>query len=124
MSGFLSQGVRFGLVGGVATLTHFVIAFVLLHLGIPVIWANAWGFAVAFHVSFNGHRYFTFDHRVLPAATSRRRFAVTALVGFALSEAFLMLTPRPEGVALAAAIATAALVTFLMSRYWAFSIPQ
>jgi putative flippase GtrA len=124
VTGVISQGLRFGLVGIAATSTHFLVALGAMTLTVPALWANAFGFVIAFQVSFAGHRHFTFSHQNLAVATSRGRFAVTALVGFVLNEALLAallnLTQLSDVVALAIALLSVALVTFLISKYWAF----
>ncbi len=121
------QIVRFGMVGGAATATHFIVALALISMTVHPLWANAWAFLIAFQVSFFGHRGFTFRSRALPVATSVRRFAVTALCGFALSEmllaGLLRWTEFSEPSVLAIALATVATLTFLMGRFWAFASP-
>jgi putative flippase GtrA len=86
--------------------------------------ANALGFCVAFFVSFAGHRRFSFQDAGTSLATSLRRFAVTALAGFACNEAVFMLLLRglqlPALLALFVALVFAAGQTFVLSRFWAF----
>ena len=110
-------------VGGTAALTHMGV-FALLQ---PMMWpelANALGFLVAFLVSFAGHRRLSFQDAGTSLLTSLRRFAVTALAGFACNELVFMLLLRvfawPALVALALALLVAAGQTFVFSRFWAF----
>jgi len=121
------QIARFGLVGGAATATHFLVALTLIALAVHPLWANAWAFVVAFQISFFGHRGFTFRNRKMPLGISARRFVVTALVGFALSElllaALLHWSEISNTFALVIALATVAVFTFIMGRYWAFAPP-
>lgn len=115
---------HFGLVGGAATLVHFVVALSLIAFGIHPLWSNALGFVVAFQVSYFGHRSFTFKHPELPIAQSMRRFAVVATGGFLLDEGLLAVllvwTALPAPVALAAALLVVAGVTFVAVRLWVF----
>lgn len=119
----LRTGFWFGLVGVAAALTHAAV----FGLARPWLWpelANALGFGVAFFVSFFGHRRLSFaDHRV-DAWTSLRRFAATALAGFAVNEVVFVALLRglhwSAWWALVAAMAVAAGQTFVLGRFWAF----
>ena len=93
----------------------------------PLMWpelANALGFAVAFLVSFAGHRRLSFQDAGTSLLTSLRRFAVTALAGFACNELVFMLLLRvfawPALLALFVALLVAAGQTFVLGRFWAF----
>lgn len=110
-------------VGVAAALTHLAV-FELLK---PLLWpelANALGFAVAFGVSFAGHRWLSFADTTTPLLQSLRRFGVTALAGFACNElcfvVLLRLVGWPSLPALLAAMVLAAVQTFVLGRFWAF----
>ncbi len=112
-------------VGGSAALTHMgVFALVQAHM-LPEL-ANALGFAVAFCVSFAGHRLLSFKDTRTSVATSLGRFAVTALAGFACNELIFSVLLRalsmPALLALFIALVLAAGQTFLLSRIWAFRL--
>lgn len=113
----------FLVVGATAALTHLAV----FALAQPHMWpelANALGFGVAFFVSFAGHRLLSFKDASTSVGTSLRRFALTALAGFASNEAVFVLLLRalqwPSLLALLVALVFAAGQTFLLSRYWAF----
>jgi putative flippase GtrA len=110
-------------VGGTAALTHMGVFALMQHQMWPEA-ANALGFGVAFGVSFAGHRLLSFKDAGTSLGTSLRRFAVTALAGFATNEAVFVLLLRvlkmPSLLALFAALVLAAGQTFLFSRFWAF----
>lgn len=110
-------------VGGAAALTHLAV-FALAQPHLRPELANAAGFVVAFALSFAGHRRLSFKDGSTPLAQSFQRFAVTALAGFATNEAVFVLLLRlagwPSLLALLAAMAAAAVQTFLLSRFWAF----
>ena len=115
--------VWFLLVGGSAAATHMgVFALTQSHMWPEL--ANALGFAVAFGVSFIGHRYLSFQDASTSVATSLRRFGVTALVGFVSNELVFVLLLRllqlPSQLALFLALLFAAGQTFVLSRFWAF----
>jgi putative flippase GtrA len=110
-------------VGTAAALTHMGV-FALTQ---PHIWpelANALGFVIAFFVSFAGHRWLSFQDAGTTVGTSLRRFAVTALAGFASNELVFVFLLRvlglPPLLALFTALVFAAGQTFVLSRFWAF----
>jgi putative flippase GtrA len=86
--------------------------------------ANALGFCIAFFVSFAGHRLLSFKDASTSVASSLRRFAVTALAGFASNEIAFVLLLRalawPSLLALFVALLVAAGQTYWLSRFWAF----
>ncbi|MDO9196030.1 GtrA family protein [Rhodoferax sp.] len=110
-------------VGGAAALTHMGVFALTQHRMWPEL-ANALGFCVAFVVSFAGHRLLSFKDAGTSVGTSLRRFAVTALAGFASNEAVFIVLLRvldwPSLLALFVALLFAAGQTFLLSRFWAF----
>ena len=111
-------------VGGFAALTHVGVFAMVQGLMMAEL-ANALGFGVAFVVSFAGHRCLSFRDARTPVGTCLRRFAITALAGFASNEVVFALLLRslklPSLLALWVALMVAAGQTFVLSRYWAFS---
>lgn len=116
-------GFWFGVVGVAAALTHAAV------FGLTRAWlwpelANAAGFGVAFFVSFFGHRWLSFADHNVGLWTSLRRFAATALLGFAVNEAVFVALLRAlhwsAWWALLGAMAVAAGQTFVLGRFWAF----
>lgn len=116
----------FGVVGMVATAVHYCVALALT-FWLPVTWANPAGFAAAFLVSYFGHARMTFHVPIDQRDHSRRlpRFALTALSGFLVGQAALLLlnasTMLPDWLALAAALGTAPVFVFLVARAWVFA---
>jgi putative flippase GtrA len=113
--------VRFGIVGGFATLTHVLVAWLLLAAfpGSSVFLINLMAFSVAFLVSFFGHRHFTFC-----TTGSLGRFLVAALLGVAVNNSCLLAMSGFGFHGLAAIILAAVLsplVVFTLSKYWAFA---
>jgi putative flippase GtrA len=117
-------GVWFLLVGASAALTHVLVFALTKDLILPEL-ANALGFAVAFGVSFGGHRRLSFQDTKTSLLQSLRRFAVTAVAGFVCNELVFMLMLRGFGwtemPALLLALVLAAGQTFVLSRFWAFA---
>ena len=112
--------------GASAALTHLGVFALVQHLQ-PDVWpeaANALGFAVAFGVSFGGHRWLSFKGTSTPVLQSLRRFVVTALAGFACNELVFVVLTRHYGwfglLALFFALVVASAQTFMLSRFWAF----
>ncbi len=96
-------------------------------LATPYMWpevANAAGFCIAFVVSFAGHRFLSFSDAATSLSHSLRRFAATALAGFAANEVMFVALLRglnlPDWLALFFALVFASAQTFLLSRFWAF----
>jgi putative flippase GtrA len=119
----LRTGFWFVVVGASAAFTHLAV-FALVE---PYLWpevANAAGFAVAFVVSFAGHRWLSFQDADTSFWQSLRRFALTALAGFAANEVFFVVLLRglglPSFLALFVALVLASAQTFVLSRLWAF----
>ena len=114
----------FLLTGASAALTHMGVFALLREVWWPEL-ANAAGFGVAFGVSFAGHRWLSFAGTSTSVGQSFRRFAVTALAGFACNELCFMLLYRlwgwPSLLALLLAMLVAAAQTFVFSRFWAFA---
>ena len=114
---------RFALVGAAATAVHLGVGLGAISVGVPPLVANPLAFAVAFAVSFAGHRGWTFASTRVPARHALPRFGAVALGGLALNEAvlaaLLALGAAPMG-AFAVAVTVAAASTYVLSRAWAF----
>ena len=119
----MRTGFWFLVVGGSAAAVHMAVFM----LAAPYLWpelANAAGFCVAFVVSFAGHRFLSFSDADTPLWQSLRRFAATALAGFAANEVMFVALLRglnlADWLALFFALVFASAQTFLLSRFWAF----
>lgn len=123
MAGRAREGLWFVAVGTAAAATHAAVFGLTRRALLPEL-ANALGFALAFGVSFAGHRRLSFRDAGTGVGQSLARFAATALAGFAVNEAVFALLLRlahwPPWVALGAALLVAAVQTFVLSRFWAF----
>jgi putative flippase GtrA len=120
------QALRFAVVGSAATAVHYVIALGLVSaIGWSPRWANLGGFLVAFAVSFVGQWKWTFSAAKAPAQRALPAYFLVAISSFllnaALFELLLRYTPLPYYVSLAMVLGAVAVLTFVVSRRWAFS---
>ena len=117
------QLIRFGCVGGAAAATHLGVVAALVPAGLPPLVANALAFAVAFQVSYYGHRGWTF--RSPGGRGEYFRLLLVSLVSFALNEALyaamLRFAPCDYRVSLALVLVAVAGFTFAGSRLWVFA---
>jgi putative flippase GtrA len=124
---WIHQIMRFGMVGGAATLTHAGVYYYLVagKLLTPLL-ANFAAYAVAFSVSFIGHRHWTFGD----ARKDRRnnyaifRFLSVSLSGLAINSAAVLLLVNflrlPEWTPLIVIVGMTPIFTFLLNRFWVF----
>jgi putative flippase GtrA len=112
-------------VGCAAAATHWVVAVACVEVlrAAPLI-ANIVGWLVAFCVSFSGHYRLTFRHQAQAWHVAARRFFCVSAAGFAVNEiAYAWLLRRTTlryDVLLALILVAIAVLTFLVSRFWAF----
>jgi len=118
------QVVRFGFVGGSATIVNYLMVVALvstLHMK-PLI-ANIFACMVACQVSFYGHKYWTFEHDAahLPALS---KFIILTLFGFALNESlfafFLHALHLHYQLALFFVLLIVPPITFVCNKFWVF----
>lgn len=124
---WISQLMRFGMVGGAATLTHAGVYYYLVAGKVltPLL-ANFAAYAVAFSISFLGHRHWTFGD----ARKDRRnnyaifRFLSVSLSGLAINSAAVLLLVNllrlPEWTPLIVIVGMTPIFTFLLNRFWVF----
>ncbi|MCV6823984.1 MULTISPECIES: GtrA family protein [Halocynthiibacter] len=121
----IGEILRFGGVGGIATLVHMAVGTGLITIGVAPLLANIGAFLVAFGVSFLGHHKITFAANGRNPRRAFLRFALVALIGFAINESLLALllwiSPLAPQIALLVSTACAAASTYILSRNWAFA---
>ena len=92
--------------------------------GAPPLVANLIGWLVAFAVSFIGHYRLTFRHSRIPWTIAIRRFFLVSAAGFLVNEGayawLLHATALRYDVLLALILIGLAVLTFVVSRLWAF----
>jgi putative flippase GtrA len=115
----------FVVVGCVAAAVHLGIVSALVGAAAwQPLWANPVGWLVAFCFSYAGHRAFSFRAQAAPLGRSAGRFLAVSALGFAVNEGAYALLLRQGSLgylwALAAVLVAVAVLTFVVSRYWAF----
>jgi putative flippase GtrA len=118
--------VVFILVGSTAALVHLLTVILLVEkMHIAPLVANVGGWLCAFTVSYGGHQLLTFADHDAPVLQSASRFLLLSAAGFAINEsayAILLHTSRvPYHFLLAIILLCVAVVTYLLSRRWAFA---
>ena len=116
---------RFGVVGLLAAVLHYVLALLAVGvLGLSVALANLLAFLWAFWVSFFGHHYFAFHVDEPASAKGAGKFFIVAVLGFMLNESLVVSLTHfkvlPLAFALALAIVLTAIFTFILNRQFAF----
>lgn len=117
----LGQLIRFGLVGGAATLTHLGVAWWVLFSwpDLSPFLVNFFAFVVAFQVSFWGHSRFTFRQR-----GSAAKFLAVTISGFCINNGllwlFLMAGVQSGFVAICLSVVLVPLFVFAGARLWVF----
>ena len=128
-SGVLGQLVRFGIAGGLSSVVYSLVYLPLTHFAFPgprAVLAVPFAFAVAVTVGFFLHSRWSFkDHGTREAGFGQHaKFVAVQASGLALNAvvtwigtAMLHLSPW---VPLIPAIFLAAIVTFVLNRFWVF----
>jgi putative flippase GtrA len=120
----MAQLIRFGGVGGLATLAHVVVALAARQ-SLPVTdqQANIIGFLAAVSLSYIGHARVTFRAPV-GSVDQVLRFAVLSLLGLATSSLTVWIVTAGLGLGFGVAMAAVAVLvpaaTFLAMRFWVF----
>ncbi|MEH6834394.1 MULTISPECIES: GtrA family protein [Falsihalocynthiibacter] len=124
----LKSVLKFGLVGGLATLVHITVGILWIRFGLNPLVANFLAYITALIVSFWGHHSFTFNNHNLPLGKTAPRFLTTSALGFLLNELILAslvgLNLMSPSSALALATLLVAGFTYLLSRRWVFNGPS
>lgn len=120
---FERRWVRFGIVGGISTVTYWCIALGLKWGGLlPVLLTNALAYGIGFGVSYLGHRTWTFHSRG-SHRSELPKFALTQGIGLMLNTAIiamLMHWGSPYTPAMVIATFCVPVVVYFISRFWVF----
>jgi putative flippase GtrA len=120
------QSGRFVVVGIAATLTHLLVAVLLIDgLGLPsAAAANALGVIAGSSVSYAGNYFWTF-RRGGSHLMRLPKFIVSYMTVFVLSSLAMLLIADLGGIAyllpLIGVVTVTPVVTFLLNRYWVFA---
>ena len=117
-------GLRFGIVGVAASITHFGVLTALLSLaGAGPVIANTIAYVLALCVSFTGHHFWTF-RATGPLLASFLRFLGASGGAYLASTLLLVVlirdTALSDAAAALAAVAVMPLITFAAHRLWVF----
>jgi putative flippase GtrA len=117
--------ILFILVGSAAALTHFLtVVLIVERFALAPLKANVIGWLCAFGVSYGGHYTLTFADHAAPVLRSAGRFFVLSAAGFAINECsyaiLLSVSALPYYFLLALILVAVAILTYLLSRRWAF----
>ncbi len=120
-----SQLFWFLLIGSSAAAVHWLVVVMAVELGqLRASLANLVGWMIAFFVSFTGHYTLTFRHQHKILRTAIWRFWCVSAAGFLVNQfaliSLLKHTRLPYYVLLALILIGIAVMSFLLSRYWAF----
>ena len=121
----LKQIIRFGLVGSSAALVNFSIVVALVETGLfTPLAANIFAFFIAFHVSYFGHRYWTFHRSSQPHKSAMPRLLLLSITNFIINEGifyvFLNTFKLPYPIALFFTLAVLPVITFTINKLWVF----
>lgn len=114
---------RFGLVGGAATLCYALLGLLFVNAwGMPLLPGNGLAYLLSFAVSYLGQSLWTFQARgghraMLP------RFAATQAVGLGLNSCIVWLLVRfglEYELAMPAAVVLVPVFVYLLCKYWVF----
>ncbi len=121
--------VRFGIVGGAASVSYFLLGLLLVNVvGLPTLAGNALAYALSFIVSYLGQCLWTFraaDSAMGNAAhrTMLPRFAATQAVGLGCNSAIVWLLVRlgvPYAWAMPVAVLTVPVMVYVLCKFWVF----
>lgn len=120
------QILKFGIIGTLAAAIHMGVVVLLVRYSLHPLFANIFGFLLAFNVSYLGHRFWTFENKTkLSHAASATRFWGIAVTSFILNETLYYLLLNYTSLnylpALLLVLLLVTPITFLLSRLWAFS---
>lgn len=121
--------VRYGIVGGVASIFHFTISYNLETKGIfNALIAHFFGYLVGLITAYLGHYYYSFKDK--QSHSSRfPKFFLTSLVALISHEAGVLILVNYLKLeygtfVLPLLLVTVPLITFLLSKFWVFSSPK
>ncbi|KEQ19790.1 GtrA family protein [Endozoicomonas numazuensis] len=120
------QLIKFIVIGGSAAAVHLSALWLLVNLTqLNPLMANPAAFILAFIVSYLGHSLWTFNHKQHALRSSLVKFLLVQLIcSFVLNQGLYTLllnyTDLNYLVASFIVLATIPLITFTLSKYWAF----
>ncbi len=122
----MHQLIKFIVVGSLAAFVHLgILRLVVGSIGFTPLTGNTIAFATAFVVSYTGQSLWTFNHKQHQHRGTILRFLITQLFcSFALNQGLYALILKVTNlhylIASFIVLVTVPLVTFTLSKYWAF----
>ncbi|MBP9722863.1 MAG: GtrA family protein [Gammaproteobacteria bacterium] len=125
MINIIERLTRFGLVGSLAMLVHWLTVALICSYNIVPAYANILGFIAAFQVSYFGHCYWTFaTDSIISHPKTVSRFFIISSFSFILNQFLYIIllhyTSLNYLVALAIVLLSVSIVTFVTSSMWVF----
>lgn len=119
----LREIIAFGLVGGLATVTHYVCAMISNEwLAVELYLANLIGYLCAVGVSFIGHSKMTFQMDMSRALF--RRFFLMSVATFGFSELLLWCLETglelPARIVMLVVVITIPVISYLLNKFWVY----
>lgn len=119
----LREIIAFGLVGGLATVTHYACAMISNEwLAVELYLANLIGYLCAVGVSFIGHSKLTFQVSMNHALF--KRFCLMSVTTFLLSELLLWLLESglqlQARIVMMVVVITIPLISYLLNKFWVY----
>lgn len=126
----VAQGLKFGVIGIAATITHVTAFIVWIEMvGMAPLWANVAAFFTAVMVGFIGHFFWTFrDHGVAEMGRWKAalpRFIVVSLIGLGLNSVSIYMVVNVLSMsywyAVVVMVTAVPICMFTLSKSWVFS---
>lgn len=117
------QIIKFAVVGGLATLIHYLVAVLCIELLLlPALLANAVAYITAVGCSYFGHTFFTFQAQ--HSTQSAIKFIIVSLSAFALSQAILqtltIYSTLGHRFILLIVVFSIPAFSFVLNKYWVY----
>lgn len=118
-----ARWIRFGLVGGAATLTYYLLGLLFVNLmAMPLLAGNGAAYILSFFVSYAGQSRWTFQAKG-PESSMLARFAAAQAAGLAINSAIIAICSRIGMIyelSMLVAIVIVPVFVYLICKYWVF----
>lgn len=120
---FAQRWIRFGMVGGAATLSYFLLGLLFVNImALPLLLGNGAAYVISFFVSYAGQSRWTFqakdkDSAMLP------RFALAQAIGLGINSCIIEICNYLGLIyelSMAIAIVVVPVFVYLICKYWVF----
>lgn len=122
-----SRIIRFGIVGGAATLSYYLLGLLFVtFFHLPILLGNFLAYALSFVVSYLGQSKWTFEARG-SHASMLPRFAIAQLIGLGLNTVIIAACDSIHiiyEISMLIAVITVPAIVYLICKYWVFPEKQ